>query len=612
MAKCKICKKTINDKTEYCNECIEKKDYIANESYLDGLLNSVKGEPTMANEIHKKYKRNDNSQDESAFSIDMQDLEDFDKFDITKDLDDQIENSDEFFSDEIEPLLKENDIIGTDQESTLDIEDNIDNEFLDMNDITDDNDSKDEYIDPVLGDLLKHLDFSYDDDNNPEENLSEDILSEENSEGSTKDNNITEEENQYESSIEDIDIPINIADFLAFDDELSKDIDTNTDNDEINNDSQEVEQSPENELLDLLNKFNPEEPVDEDIQAISELLGGIAMDNQVENDYPEDVGEVFSEALQAVNELEDPDNGIQYVTLDQEPILEDGKKKKDKKKAKKKDKIKDKKKDKQSGSIFTKLFANIEEDDETDLDKNKAAESKESKKKKKKNKKVKNQKEDNANDETEESSESKKPVESKKKDKKKAKLAKKEKKKREAVEIIEEEDEGRINRVGASIVFVFFGVMVLLLLIITNVFSYSLSIKNANKYFERQKYTQAYNEVYGKELKDEDIELYDKIMTVMYVNKQLNSYNNYYHMRKFPEALDSLLKGLQRYDKYIELATMLGIESDLDYVRNQILAELYNVFSLTEEQAIKILNSKSKAEYSIAVYDVVLENISFY
>ena len=116
---------------------------------------------------------------------------------------------------------------------------------------------------------------------------------------------------------------------------------------------------------------------------------------------------------------------------------------------------------------------------------------------------------------------------------KKKKKPKKEKKKK--IEILDDEvDEGRINRVGASIVFLFFGVLVVLLLVSTNIFSYTLSIRNANDYFDRQRYTQAYNEVYGIELKDEDIELYDKIMTVMFVNKQLNSYNNYYHMKKFP------------------------------------------------------------------------------
>ena len=99
-------------------------------------------------------------------------------------------------------------------------------------------------------------------------------------------------------------------------------------------------------------------------------------------------------------------------------------------------------------------------------------------------------------------------------------------------------------------------------------------------------------------------------MTVMFVNKQLNSYNNYYALKKYPEALDSLLKGLSRYDKYIELATMLGIESDLDYVRAQILAELNNVFDLTEKEAAQILQYESMEDYSLSVYDVVLEKMN--
>jgi hypothetical protein len=112
------------------------------------------------------------------------------------------------------------------------------------------------------------------------------------------------------------------------------------------------------------------------------------------------------------------------------------------------------------------------------------------------------------------------------------------------------------------------------------------------------------------DIKDEDIEIYDKIRTVMYVNKQLNSYNYYNALNQYPQALDSLLKGLSRYEKYIELATMLGIETDLNYVREQILAELKNVFGLSEKEAMKIISNDNQAEYSVKVYDIVLENMN--
>jgi hypothetical protein len=135
----------------------------------------------------------------------------------------------------------------------------------------------------------------------------------------------------------------------------------------------------------------------------------------------------------------------------------------------------------------------------------------------------------------------------------------------------------------------------------TNIYSYSLGIKNATKEFERKRYTQAYNEIYGVDVKKKDYEIYDKIMTVMFVNKQLNSYNNYYTLGMYPKALDSLLKGLERYDKYIAKAKKLGIKSDLDYVRSQIINELDSKFKLSEEEAKSLNKNKDQVKYSLNV-----------
>lgn len=203
-------------------------------------------------------------------------------------------------------------------------------------------------------------------------------------------------------------------------------------------------------------------------------------------------------------------------------------------------------------------------------------------------------------------------AEKKKQEKLKAKKEAKSKKEIEIQNLMDEIDSnnGRINRIGASIIFITFAIIAIVIVIGTNIYTYSLSIENATKNFEIQRYNEAYNEVYGIDVKDEDIELYDKIMTVMFVNKQLNSYNNYSEMEKYPEALDSLLKGLERYDKYISLAAMLGIKTDLDHVRLQIISELNNVFKLTEEDALKLISIEDQEEYSIEVYDVVLEHMN--
>ena len=185
------------------------------------------------------------------------------------------------------------------------------------------------------------------------------------------------------------------------------------------------------------------------------------------------------------------------------------------------------------------------------------------------------------------------------------KAEKKARKLEEAKLLLEEMESTRINRAGASIVFIFFAMIAVVIVVGTSIFSYSLSIRNAEYEFNRDEYTLAYNEIYGLEIKDEDIVLYDRIMTVMYVQKQLNSYYNYYGLNDQPKALDSLLKGLQRYEKYIELAVDLEVDGDLDSVRKKILTEIDSTFALTEQEAMEIIQSDSQAEYSKKVYDAV-------
>ena len=623
MAKCKLCKKVITDEAEYCVDCADKKDIIANESYLDDLLNSVQNKATTASDIYKKKKEEHQSNDspddfvlainDGLDFIDQDDLNDFELYDYMKEFDDQvIEGDEESYGDDHMSPEEDN------EDSALEIVDEEDNEesALGFADEEDNEDSALEIVDeedneePALG-------FADEEDN--EEPALEIADEEDNEEAELE---IADEEDQEDTMEHNIDnefLNIHDDDRDITQDDLSEpvledllenlDIADNsgslTDNSSDDSADDISASTPEDELLELLSQFNPDSQVEDDIQAISELLGGISTDYQAENDSPEDVGEVFSEALEAISTLTDPDNGIQYIS--QEPTSTEDKKD-----------VKNKK-DKKAG-LFTRLFANIEDEDlspEERKAQEEAAAAKEAKKARKKKKKAKgkDQREDQglSDDVNQESQQEEEKKAKKAKKAEKAEKKKKDKKEKKKIEILDDEiDEGRINKLGASIVLLFFGLIVILLLITTNIFSYTLSIKNARDYFGRQRYSQAYNEVYGIELKDEDIELYDKIMTVMFVNKQLNSYNNYYHMKKYPEALDSLLKGLQRYDKYIELATMLGIKTDLDYVRDQIVAELYNVFSLTEEEALDIINSDSLTKYSISVYNVILENISFY
>lgn len=722
MAKCKLCKTNLPDGTEYCNDCQGKREVINNESYLDSLLSSVKNSSASAgnNYIKNQAKRNSAdldkekqvdkpkhtdkeewleqdmdlfAEDNENFTLDPDDIKDFEDLDLYEDLDDTIVILDEdlfgsYLSEEMNDHEATSEVAPANaQERSLTDEDG-------------EGKVEDHLIQEDTNEQQEPYEFDKQMDYNRDYNIGEDVLAEldENNhslqeepidsrntdESFNTDNDYHMDGDLYSDEAYPAEGVLHTDESLRTEDEFdfaqdvsadavtkSNNLDTNIDHEFMNNDifsnnldeheaddsfdtglgellngfdlsepeedeygvtvenniispkgnqdnatseAEDDSQMASDDILSILNQFNSDDPITADVQEISNMLSGAGSRIQHDSGMPGDVGEVFSDALKAVSSLSDMDSEEELL-LSQLSGNKTDKKGKKGKEANKADKPEKQSKKVKGKGFFGILFGNVIDANakktEGKAAKDESAEPKDSAKAKKASKKKKGAPEGaNSNEENSEGAVVDK--QSKKAEKLAKKLEKKEKKKN-VIQVIEEieEEEGRINRLGASVVFVFFGILVMLLIIGTNIFAYSLSVKNAKIYFDRHKYTEAYNEVYGIDIKDEDIGLYDKIMTVMYVNKQLNSYNNYYAMKKYPEALDSLLKGLSRYDKYIELATMLGINTDLDYVREQIIAELDNVFHLSEEAAMGILKNENQAEYSIDVYDVVLENIQY-
>jgi len=561
MAICKRCNATIPDGTEYCGNCLDE-EMLKNESYLDSLLNSVQNSSPDVDGIYKKKNVDKAGDKEKATAEDDMEQASFkaqsdDYVDYTVDMED--------FADLFE---------------TLDMDDSLHTEELVDTDV---NDTE------ALGIM-------------------------------------TEAELWQQEEADDLDTDSVVE-------------------------ASDEEEMQEEDILSLLNEIPSDDPLSEEARAISELLSGQA---DIVDDTPT-VKEVFSNTLKVVNSLNDleaENAAIADVQTEAADEAENKKQKKALKKAKRQEKKEkkaqeriekkakkaiDNKESQQSEpeadeeqpvneqskrakkNILQRLFGNVH--DEKAAAKKKEMEqqaSEDSDKAKEKEKgslfarlfKRKNAAGGAEGDEQETAGNRRAANAERRRN---AKEEKKEKKRRrkEIIEVIDEvEDEGRINRIGASIVFCFFGILALVLFFGTEKVSYSLSIQHATDYFERQKYNEAYNEISGIEPKDEDREIYDRIMTVMYVNKQLNSYNNYYYLGMYPQALDSLLKGIERYDKYIEYATMLGIKSDLDYVRGQILAELENVFSLSDDEIKKLLDIKDAYEYSQEIHKIAQERIN--
>ncbi|MFG6395311.1 MAG: hypothetical protein K1W24_14195 [Lachnospiraceae bacterium] len=176
-----------------------------------------------------------------------------------------------------------------------------------------------------------------------------------------------------------------------------------------------------------------------------------------------------------------------------------------------------------------------------------------------------------------------------------AKKAEKAAKKEAEKEAEEQEVVGKLNKTGVIIVTA--GAAILLAGVITgtNIFGYNYSKSEAERYFTLQRYSDAYNEARGTKLKDKEPELYDKIITVMKVQQSIDTYSSYAEMKYYPDALNALLRGLQKYDENIDMAMDLEIEGDMKVCKNRILSILKDEFGLSEKKAYDILSLDNTA-----------------
>jgi len=166
---------------------------------------------------------------------------------------------------------------------------------------------------------------------------------------------------------------------------------------------------------------------------------------------------------------------------------------------------------------------------------------------------------------------------------------------------LELEAEKGAKKVPTPVVVIVFAAFIALATVIvlgSKEFDYAQLIKKAADYFERHRYRLAYDEVAGVEIKEDDIQLRDRIYTVMYVERLYESYENNYSLGRYEKALDALLRGLEKYDEHYEEAVELDIVEDIDYCREKIITALDDVYDISESQAYEIMEIEGQ-EYTI-------------
>lgn len=257
-------------------------------------------------------------------------------------------------------------------------------------------------------------------------------------------------------------------------------------------------------------------------------------------------------------------------------------------------------------SFWKRIFGNVvteqtAAEEEQEREQEKAAEEAKAAEKEEKKKQAEQTKEEKA---TEKAAEKERKA-AEKAEKATAKAAEKEEKKRLKLEREANEVVGKINPVGAAIVMVFFGLICISVILGTQMLSYSSSLKNAESSFASGDYRSAYTSIAGVDVSESSQEIADKVRICMQVQKELDSYTNYYKMKMYLEALDSLMKGIRNYDLNRQKADDYGIINEYNALESKVADALNREFGVSETQARSINGIEDLAEYTSRLEDII-------
>ena len=150
--------------------------------------------------------------------------------------------------------------------------------------------------------------------------------------------------------------------------------------------------------------------------------------------------------------------------------------------------------------------------------------------------------------------------------------------------------------------------ILLLIMLGTNLISKSSSVSQAKQMYEKADYVGAYEHMAGMKLKGDNLELYTQVTILAMVQEEYNAYLALMDAGEQQMALDSLIRGVGRYDKYYEDAKTHAVTAELDAVEAQIEQMLLDQFGVSADQARELYGMRKRDDYSIGIRQI-LENL---
>ena len=144
-----------------------------------------------------------------------------------------------------------------------------------------------------------------------------------------------------------------------------------------------------------------------------------------------------------------------------------------------------------------------------------------------------------------------------------------------------------------------------LVLLLTNLVSYSMSLSSAKNLMGREDYSAAFTALNGLEIKEKDIELYNQISTLAPIDSEWDAYVSFKAYDRKVEAFDSLVCAAGRCEVNRESAVLCGVEAELNRFMEKITKELAQQYGVTYQEAIEVYNSFDRREYSIRMNQIL-------
>lgn len=270
---------------------------------------------------------------------------------------------------------------------------------------------------------------------------------------------------------------------------------------------------------------------------------------------------------------------------------------------------KQKKEKKKKTSLWKRLFGNVITDETAALEEKEREEEEEAFLKKQaeliEKKKQSEADKEEKEKKSQEDKERKQQIKAEKEAQKAEKKAEKKRLKEERAAQAEKEVVGKINPIGATIVFILFATIGVLIMVGVWLLPRRANIKEAENEYANEQYIDAYQTISAVSIKEDEQALYDKIVLCSKLERQIQSYQTNVSMNQKLEALHALLQGLDLYNKKQDEVKALKIQKEYLQMKTQIITYLAQDYNLDEAQANEINAITDEAEYTHRLQDIV-------